>query len=89
MTQTVWHLSPVRDGSKIAQHFSAGEKKNAYIGGEEHQLRRTVSRLSAKPVDLYRSGFYWLCSVYFSVPHFSVSSPEFTDKLTERYRTER
>ena len=60
-----------------------------WLGGEEHQLRRTFSRFSAKPVDLYRSGFCWLCRVYFSVPHFSVSSPEFTEKLTERYRTER
>ena len=33
--------------------------------------------------------FYWLCRIYFSVLHFSVSTSEFTEKLTERYRTER
>ena len=42
---------------------------SAELGGKEPQLRRTVSRLSATPVDLCRSGFLWalLGSIFLSL----------------------
>ena len=51
-----------------------------------------VERFPGSPTSLLifiAQGFIGFARVYFSVPHFSVSSSEFTEKLTERYRTER